>query len=594
MNRRLYTGWMRQLLFFRTPSLLILLSLLSVTRPVLAEASNVQGSPIEFIINDERVRSNIELHLEATDGVVPFSALGLPRSNEFIVRKTKKALEALGYYQPDIQLEGGHQGWRLTVEPGSPVVWDDFVIQITGNGKDTGVFKEFVSSWPMSVGQRMSHDDYERQKRKLAQIARDNGYFQARFLKTQLEVNPSINKARIHWSFDTGTQYKISSVSLTQTEYSEELLKRFIKIKPEQYYAQQDVVRTQQALNRSGYFNRVDVEQTLDDENHLVAIEIRLQDTEKYVLKTDIGYGTDSGGRFGISWQDLRVNDRGHNYLIGFTTNEIENVTSFQYKIPIANSQDEWLNRFSYRYKDDQVAISKTSTIESRLILRHTDHWSTQWAGSLSSQSISSDTDIISYLEYLVPSVQVNYLSVIDPFAANEGWRWQGELRIGNESLSDPDLNFIQLEQKFKFIWKVSDNWRVLLRSNIAYTDMDTDEFITRMPTHYRYLAGGDASVRGYKYQTLSPSDNDGNLIGGKHLVTSSIELDWQFAEQWRWAWFADTGNAFNDYSNMDLKRSAGTGLRWLTPVGAIRIDYARAMDSPEKWRLHITLGPDL
>jgi translocation and assembly module TamA len=332
----------------------------------------------------------------------------------------------------------------------------------------------------------------------------------------------------------------------------------------------------------------------VDDQQQQVVLNIRLQDTEKYILKTDLGYGTDSGGRFGISWQDLRVNDHGHNYLLSFTINEIENVTSVQYKIPIVNTRDEWLNRFSYRYKNDDIAISKTTTLESRWVLRHNDYWSTQWAASLSSQSIESNSAIESYLEYLIPSFQVNYLSVTDPFVAEEGWRWQGEIKLGNETLTDPDLNFVQIEQKVKFIDKLTDNWRILVRGHLGFTEMDTASFINRMPTHYRYQTGGDASVRGYEFQSLSPSDNDGNLVGGKHLITSSIEVDWQFSDSWRWAWFVDMGNAFNDYSEMDLKRSSGTGVRWLTPVGAIRIDYARALDSPEKWRLHITLGPDL
>jgi translocation and assembly module TamA len=194
----------------------------------------------------------------------------------------------------------------------------------------------------------------------------------------------------------------------------------------------------------------------------------------------------------------------------------------------------------------------------------------------------------------LIPSFQVTYFSVTDPFTAEQGWRWQGEVRLGNESLTDPDLNFVQLEQKAKWINQFAEDWRVLVRGHLGFTDMNTADFISRMPTHYRFQTGGDASVRGYEYQSLSPVDSEGNPVGGKHLITSSVELDWRFSDSWRWAWFVDAGNAFHDFSAVDIKRSAGTGVRWLTPVGAIRMDFARALDGPEKWRLHITLGPDL
>jgi len=114
------------------------------------------------------------------------------------------------------------------------------------------------------------------------------------------------------------------------------------------------------------------------------------------------------------------------------------------------------------------------------------------------------------------------------------------------------------------------------------------------MPSNYRFFAGGDVSVRGYKYQTLSPINNTGTILGGKHLLSGSFEFDWQFNDDWRWAIFADTGSAFNNWNEMNQRQSIGTGIRWITPVGSIRIDYAKAIDEEKGWRLHITIGPDL
>ena len=61
-----------------------------------------------------------------------------------------------------------------------------------------------------------------------------------------------------------------------------------------------------------------------------------------------------------------------------------------------------------------------------------------------------------------------------------------------------------------------------------------------------------------------------------------------------RWAVFADQGNAFNAWRDWQLHKSIGTGLRWVTPIGAIRLDVAKALDGNKAWRFHITIGPDL
>ncbi|MFN3163444.1 MAG: BamA/TamA family outer membrane protein, partial [Pseudohongiellaceae bacterium] len=62
----------------------------------------------------------------------------------------------------------------------------------------------------------------------------------------------------------------------------------------------------------------------------------------------------------------------------------------------------------------------------------------------------------------------------------------------------------------------------------------------------------------------------------------------------WKLAVFADAGNAFNDFADYELKTGAGVGVRWLSPIGPIRVDLASALDNDNKLRLHITMGPDL
>jgi translocation and assembly module TamA len=100
--------------------------------------------------------------------------------------------------------------------------------------------------------------------------------------------------------------------------------------------------------------------------------------------------------------------------------------------------------------------------------------------------------------------------------------------------------------------------------------------------------------VRGYAYKSLGPLDDEGNIIGGKNLVVHSLEYDYRFGgSNWAAAIFADQGNAFDD-DDVIYKRSAGIGLRWLSPIGPIRIDIARALDDERDFRLHLSMGPDL
>jgi translocation and assembly module TamA len=114
------------------------------------------------------------------------------------------------------------------------------------------------------------------------------------------------------------------------------------------------------------------------------------------------------------------------------------------------------------------------------------------------------------------------------------------------------------------------------------------------VPPSLRFFAGGDQSVRGYDYQSLAPEDRSGRRTGGRYLAAGSLEYQYGIAEQWRLASFVDRGNSFDSLDQPELKRAVGLGVRWISPVGPIRIDLARALDDGGGLRLHFSMGPEL
>ena len=109
-----------------------------------------------------------------------------------------------------------------------------------------------------------------------------------------------------------------------------------------------------------------------------------------------------------------------------------------------------------------------------------------------------------------------------------------------------------------------------------------------------RFFAGGDESVRGYGYRELGPVDESGHVIGGKYLLTGSIEYQHPVKDKIAVALFMDAGNAFNDWET-DLKYSAGIGVRWKTPVGRLKADIAVPNDqSKDDFRIHISFGVEI
>ena len=170
-----------------------------------------------------------------------------------------------------------------------------------------------------------------------------------------------------------------------------------------------------------------------------------------------------------------------------------------------------------------------------------------------------------------------------------DGVRLDLAIRGADESLVS-DIDLIQYGGQLKFITSLGPRDRVIMRGAIG--TIETDDF-DLVPSSIRFYAGGASSVRGYAYQSLGPTDDDGDAIGARHLLVGSAEYEHYFNDRWGMALFIDAGNALDSFGD-DLEQGAGFGMRWKSPVGPVRVDLANAISDDGDWRLHVNIGPDL
>ncbi len=143
------------------------------------------------------------------------------------------------------------------------------------------------------------------------------------------------------------------------------------------------------------------------------------------------------------------------------------------------------------------------------------------------------------------------------------------------------------------WIRTLADKHRFVARGNLGWIETNNFE---KVPPDLRFFAGGDRSIRGYKYKDISPRDDDGKLTGASKLATGSLEYQYNVTGKWWGAAFIDSGEAVNDIKQSNFKTGAGFGVRWASPVGPIKLDIARPIGDSEEHGLqfYIGLGPEL
>ena len=99
--------------------------------------------------------------------------------------------------------------------------------------------------------------------------------------------------------------------------------------------------------------------------------------------------------------------------------------------------------------------------------------------------------------------------------------------------------------------------------------------------------------MRGYGYQVLAPrSPVTGEIVGGKAILTTSIEVEFRLYKKFGWVTYSDFGGATDDLSLDSFGLSVGTGLRWHSPVGPMGLSVAFPLrNTTETFRLVVTIG---
>ncbi len=172
------------------------------------------------------------------------------------------------------------------------------------------------------------------------------------------------------------------------------------------------------------------------------------------------------------------------------------------------------------------------------------------------------------------------------------GFRQYYSIEAGAKNvLSDTDIAIVNAGVSGLYSFGEDNKHQVLGRFNTGY--IWADDF-NNVPYKLRFFAGGDQSLRGYDYNSLSPLEN-GYLTGGQILAVGSAEYNYEFKPGFRGALFTDVGNAYDEKFETETKVGVGVGIRWASPVGVVRVDVAAGVTEEDiPVRLHFFIGSPL
>ncbi|MEH0741062.1 outer membrane protein assembly factor [Vibrio cholerae] len=542
----------------------------------------------------------VSIHIHGIDGglydnvaayLTPYGELDLDQIRPQRVQlQVKQALQPFGYYEPNVTLSrNGETDLDIVVEPGAPVINADVDIVVSGDAREDPDIQKLLLKNTPQVGERLDHQTYDHLKSKLYSLALRKGYFDYEVKKASVKVSPERHQAFITLHIDSGARYRFGHTIVNNSQIEPERLLSLAGFEDGERFDSEKLSEFQATLSSTEWFKQVKVHpdfQSTRMHPHQVDIVADVEPAKRNQVKVGGGFETDLGPRASLGWDLPWYNAKGHSLASLATLSRQEQSLNLAYKMPTQDVLGDFY-RVEFNAKSWDHLDTQSDTFE--LSLDKTWRLNQRWQGQFYVKYLSeryTQASLSDHSQLFLPGVAFSYLD-----RKSQSSRLAQRHVYAVEAASDDllsDVSVMRVTGESMVSWSLSPKQAFHLRTNLG---ANLTSQIDALPASLRFFAGGDGTVRGYEYQSLSPKNEAGELTGGRYLFALGAEYQYKV---WNHVWlggFYDMGDAFDD--QFEPKHGVGLSVIWDNRYAPIKFDIAKSVGdaSQDDFRLHLKIG---
>lgn len=494
--------------------------------------------------------------------------------------------------QPDVVL--------LQVEPGQRARISRFTIEVEGaleRGAEAGedhakkTLDQLRTRWALQAGNEFRNPLWTDAKSAALARLRAAGYAAAAWNGTGAEIDPERNEVRLFLVVDSGPLFRFGGLVIDGlTIQDESTVLNLAATRPGTPVTEALMLDFQDRLQKAGLFESINV--TLDaDPAHADAarVQVRLGEAPLQVYTFGLGFSADTGARASVEHVYRRV--------FGFAAtarNKAEWGEKRQvWEGEISTHPNAGLYRNLLGGAVDRTITDSDTVLSQRVRLgRAQDRQRVErlyFAEVERSQREAAGTRVQAV------AVSGNFHAVwrdLDSLLLpTRGVSLGLQLGAGRSHGTNADAGFFGRTYA-KLTGYLPLGGQIYAQARLEAGQVFLANKETVLPESQLFRAGGDDSVRGYSSGSLGPLVN-GVVGGGKSLLTASFELATPIIKTLPSLWgavFVDAGNAVNDFKDYTAFTGTGLGVRWRSPVGPLRVDWAWSPQTRQS-RVHFSVG---
>jgi translocation and assembly module TamA len=446
----------------------------------------------------------------------------------------------------------------------------------------------------------------------LLSALQEEGYALAKVDPPVATEIPAEHALDVSFHVITGPRVDLGPIAITGlTRVHETYVRRRLLLHQGQLFQPSKIEAAREDLASVGVFSgiKISAAKKLDAAGE-IPLRVDVTERKRHSVTLNVAYSTDLGGSAGATWSDHDVFGNAEQLnltgditgLGGSADKGVGYLAKAQFLKPDFYRRDQTLELDVEGLKQDLDSYNQTAVIAGPVLTRKlSKQWTVSIGLTATQEQILQEGVTRDYTLVALPITgRFDNTNVANPLDdPTHGLR---ALVIANptESLSGRDAMFVILQTQVSTYFDFfrlgfsKPGFSVLAVRGLVGSVQGASNF--ELPPDQRFYGGGSATVRGFRYQSIGPQFSDGNPVGGTAIDAGTLELRQRVWGNFGAAIFADAGQVSTRSAPFGgrLEEGAGVGVRYYTPIGPLRVDFAVPLNREphgDSFELYLGLG---
>lgn len=512
-----------------------------------------------------------------------------------------KALRSRGFYGATVTgnviTEGPGSEAILLVETGPVYLIENISIERTGAPEDP-VVEVAIADLGLEIGMPAEASRLKAAEQALLDVTRRAGYPSPEIATARHVIDHDRTTLTSHILLNPGAPATFGRLTIEGFEAVDE---RYLRVLADwrvgRAYDPQVLKDLKRRLGDTSLFSTIIVETpaTPDAEGRL-PVTLRVEERDRRTV--GLGLRVTSGDDFlsaNASWQHRNYFGGGETLKAETTLSSLEQQASLGFRKPQFLKRGQTFVASTVARHEDSDAFEESSLAASIGLERQAGEIYTTNIGLAAELASIADSEDESFFALVGVPVGLTRDTRDSPLDASTGTLLSVRATPW-ASLSEASSGFVVGEVSGAVYQQLGTPRLVAAARGRIGSILAAD--LGDVPANKRFYAGGGSSIRGYEFRRVGPLDGGGDPTGGRAVAEIGAELRMLVTDAIGLVPFVDGGQVYKTTLpgfDEDLQWAAGLGLRYITPIGPIRLDVAFPLDRragiDDRFQFYVSIG---